>query len=383
MKIQIWSGRMGGHVRVAEALAWALRAAQPESQVQIVDVYNRGVVTGAFSTAANSYERLVTRAPRFWGLIFALGQRRPALRAVRWLGRRLTRAEALRQLAVDDAPDVIVGVISDLGQADRLAEAVRPAPPLVTVVSDLVTVPRAWITPRAQLVVAPSEAAYMACRQYGVPQARLRRAGFPIRAHLFCRAGGPNGHRPDGALRVLAMGGSAGAGRLIADVQALLASDLPLALTVVCGHNRRLQQALSALAAGTAGPRRLLVLGYTDEIPELMCAADVLLSKAGPSTVFEAVASRLPVILTGSLPGQEAGNSRFFTGAGVAVEAATPAETVRLARRFVEDPGQLLRLRNPALARETCLGARQIAELILEAAPERRGTAEPGTRRGL
>jgi 1,2-diacylglycerol 3-beta-galactosyltransferase len=102
-----------------------------------------------------------------------------------------------------------------------------------------------------------------------------------------------------------------------------------------------------------------------------MRAADVLLTKAGPSTVFEAVASRLPAIITAHLPGQEAGNTAYFEREGVALEAPTPADTVRLVRRFVEDPGRLKQWRNLALARETCLAAGKIAEMVLEAARER------------
>jgi 1,2-diacylglycerol 3-beta-galactosyltransferase len=283
----------------------------------------------------------------------------------------MMRAEAPRRLLAEGAPDAIVSVISDLGQLGRMraeyARAARPAPPVVTVISDLVAVHRAWLWPSARLVVAATEAAYEQCQRLGAPAERLRRAGFPIRAHLFCRAGEPNGHRLEGGLRVLAMGGSSGSGRLVADVQALLDSGLKLALTVVCGKNGALLKTLEAMTpAGSAATLR--VLGYTDEIPALMRAADVLLTKAGPSTVFEAVACGLPAIITGHLPGQEAGNADYFVRAGVALEAPTPADTVRLAARFIEDPGKLKQLRNPALAKETCGGAGEIAGMVLEVA---------------
>jgi 1,2-diacylglycerol 3-beta-galactosyltransferase len=290
--------------------------------------------------------------------------------ALRWAGGRLARPAALRQLVAEARPDVIVSVIADFGPLGRLFELLQP-PPVVTVISDLVTVHPAWLTPQVRMVVVPTEPAYAACRQLGMPAERLRLVGYPIRSHLFCRAGEPNGHKLEGGLRVLMMGGTSGSGRIIADVQGLLDANLRLALMVVCGKNAALKRAVEALAPNQVGPARLRVLGYTDDVPDLMRAADLLLTKAGPSTLFEAVASQLPAIITGHLPGQETGNSQYFAGAGVALEAPTPADTVRLVRRFVEDPGQLRSLRNAALRRETCQAAGQIAALILETAAAR------------
>jgi 1,2-diacylglycerol 3-beta-galactosyltransferase len=379
VKIQIWTGRMGGHARIAEALAWALKAARPGVNVQPVDIYGPSVMRPRFAAVMNSYDGLVARSPRLWRLVYHTFNQRPVLGALRWLGQRMTRAEALRRLAVNERPDVIVSVISDLGQLERMSQMARPAPPVVTVISDLVSVHRGWLCPRARLVVTPTEAAFEACRRLGVPAERLRRAGFPIRAHLFCRAGEPNGHRLEGGLRVLAMGGSSGSGRLVADVQALLASKLKLALTVVCGKNEALQQTLEAKLPAGGGQATLRVLGYSEDVPALMRAADLLLTKAGPSTMFEAVACGLPAIITGHLPGQEAGNAAFFIREGVALEAPTPADTVRLVARFVEDPGRLKKMRNAALAKETCGGAPEIAAHILSVAEGTQETPAAGT----
>jgi len=364
MHIQIWTGSIGGHRRIAEALAWALTAARPATRVRVVDVYSSAVVDGRFAAVVNLYDRLVAGAPALWRAVYGLSNRAPALRAVRWVGARFTPKSALRR-ALKEPPAVLVNVISDLGQVGALARAAPVLPPVVTVVSDLVSVHRAWVTREAGLIITPTEAAYDACRALGAPADRLVRLGFPIRSHLFCRAGEPNGNRREGVLRVLVMGGSSGAGRVMDDMRALLGAGLPLAVTVVCGKNKRLRRRVSALAEGQP---QVTVLGYARDVAELMRGADVLLTKAGPSTVFEAAAVGLPAVITGHLPGQEEGNAAFFTGAGVAVAAPTTLDTVRLLRGFSEDPGRLKKLRNPALRRETCAAAGRIAAAILECA---------------
>jgi len=40
----------------------------------------------------------------------------------------------------------------------------------------------------------------------------------------------------------------------------------------------------------TEMPKRLVRFGFTDQIPSLMSAADVLLTKAGPGSICEAMA---------------------------------------------------------------------------------------------
>ena len=374
---------MGGHIRIAQALTWALTTHHPEAEVRTIDIYSAAYLNQRFAGTTNAYDRVVARVPWLWGTTYHLTHQRPVMWLLRQVGSRFTRRAALHRLVEGEAPDVIVNVIADLGQLKvlpRVARAAgRPAPPVVTVISDLVNIHRGWLAPQAAVVVVPTEPAYEACRRYGVPADRLRLLGFPIRSHLFCRANEPNGHQPENGLRVLAMGGSSGSGRLVEDVRQLVASGLRLDLTVICGKNAGLQQKLEPLAAGQAGRCRVRVLGYTDHVPELMRAAEVLLTKAGPSTMFEAVATQLPSIITAHLPGQESGNAAYFARAGVAVEAHSPADTVRLVARFVEDPSRLAAMRNPELARQTCQGAQQTAAAIVEAA--QRGGKVGGWRR--
>ncbi|MCC7360166.1 MAG: hypothetical protein IT317_11845 [Anaerolineales bacterium] len=372
MKIHIWTGSMGGHVRIAQALTHALNTRYPAAVVHTIDIYSAAYLSRWFAGTTNVYDRMVARAPRLWGTTYHLTRQRPVMWLVRQVGARFTRRAALHRLMDDDAPDVIVNVISDLGQLKvlpRVARAAgRAAPPVVTVISDLVNIHRGWLVPQAALVVVPTEPAYAACRAYGVPAERLRRLGYPIRSHLFCHADKPPAPTPNEALRVLAMGGSSGSGRLVDDVRGLAASGLRLDLTVVCGKNAAVQHKLEPLAMGGAGRCDVRVLGYTDRIPDLMRAADLLLTKAGPSTMFEAVACQLPSLVTAHLPGQESGNAAYFARLGVALEAPTPADVVRLVRQLDADRPRLAAMRNPELARQTCAGAGQIAEAIVETA---------------
>ncbi len=366
-RIQIWTGNVGGHARIAQALAWGITQQRPDAAIEMVDIYSPSLVNRRFSRTANSYDRFVARAPWLWGVVFYASRPRPVVRAVRTVAARLTRRSALNQL-LREPPDVLVSVIPDVGQLAVVPRVLRNKPPVIMVVSDLVSIHRAWLSPQADLVLVPTEPAYAAFQRYKVPPHKLQLVGYPMRSGLFCQPGQPPRQLPRGALKVLFMGGSSGSGGMLSHIEQLLSTGLRLELTAVCGKNARLQRQLAPLAAHTAPGMTLNVLGYTDQIPQLMQTSDVLISKAGPSTVYEAIACQLPVILTAHLPGQEGGNAQFFERQGVALRSSGPAETARLVASFVADPRRLARLRQPALAERTCQATPKIAEIILKAA---------------
>ena len=111
-------------------------------------------------------------------------------------------------------------------------QALAHAPPIMTVVSDLVTVHRGWVDPGTESYLLPTQEAAESLRRQGVPAERLVHVGFPIRSALFCRSGEMvRTHTAGERLRVLVMGGTSGSGRIRADVKALLRSGLPLDLT--------------------------------------------------------------------------------------------------------------------------------------------------------
>ena len=76
-----------------------------------------------------------------------------------------------------------------------------------------------------------------------------------------------------------------------------------------------------------------------------MAAADLLVTKAGGMTLAEALAAELPLLLYGSLPGQERRNERFASRAGIALAARSPRDLARLLERALAEPELLEHLR--------------------------------------
>ena len=112
---------------------------------------------------------------------------------------------------------------------------------------------------------------------------------------------------------VLVIGGAAGVGHLAAQVRVLTEDAHAWQLIVVCGRNEKLRRRILELETATP----MLVLGFVDYMPELMRACDVVVTKAGPGAIAEALATGLPLVITGFLPGQETPNVDFVVGSGI------------------------------------------------------------------
>ena len=133
---------------------------------------------------------------------------------------------------------------------------------------------------------------------------------------------------------ILLSGGGDGAGKLLTQVRALARRGGDWQLIVVCGRNEKLRRRLARVNFQI----RALVLGFVENMPDLMRAADLVVSKAGPGAIGEALATEVPILLTSYLPGQETANVTFVTESGLGLY--TPkSEQLREAVQELAQPG--------------------------------------------
>lgn len=73
-----------------------------------------------------------------------------------------------------------------------------------------------------------------------------------------------------------------------------------------------------------------------------MHASDVIVTKAGPGTICEALACNLPIILSGYVPGQEEGNVTYVVENKVGMLAYDSVELINILRRLLKPGSELL-----------------------------------------
>jgi len=203
-----------------------------------------------------------------------------------------------------------------------------------------------------------------ALRAHGVPPGRVQLTGLPV-GHQF----GAIEESPEETRRrlrlianrttALVLAGGEGSGRLAELVPRLTAVLPDLQLVVVCGRNERLRRGL----AGYGLPPTVRVLGFVDNMHELMHAADFVLTKGGPQTIAETLASGRPVVVTELLPGQERGNGAYVVRRGAGYLALTVPDVLAASRRLASDEAERRRL--AVAARQ--LGPRSAAANVADA----------------
>ncbi|GAB4503001.1 MAG: hypothetical protein Fur0035_25670 [Anaerolineales bacterium] len=177
--------------------------------------------------------------------------------------------------------------------------------------------------------------------EYRMPPEKVHVVGQPIAARYCVPTGSKAELRarlgwPQDKFIVLAVGGGEGMGPLAQTSRAIAESGLDLALVVVAGRNERLKQSLEEFSWQIPA----FIYGFTREMPDFMRAADVIVTKAGPGTIAEAVTAGLPVILYARLPGQEDGNVTFVRETGTGVWAPTPQRVVAILTDWLKHPAE-------------------------------------------
>ena len=115
------------------------------------------------------------------------------------------------------------------------------------------------------------------------------------------------------------------------------------------------------------------VLGFVDNMAELMQAVDLAILKSGGLTVTECLCARLPMILLGKSYGQEKSNTVMLTSLGAALHVTTARELIGTLRHIHDYPDA----RRALLINGEILRRPQAAEDIARASLDLVGTVQP------
>jgi 1,2-diacylglycerol 3-beta-galactosyltransferase len=302
-----------GHRAAANAIRAGLEWRYPgEYLCELVDVCRR-YMPFPYKYLPELYPRWVNWGRRSWGLTYRLADAPDRSRQVMAVLARLW-SQGLGRMLVEHPGDVFVCVHGLFPRPAMRALRAQPGPrpPFVTVITDLVTAHAFWYEPAVDRCLVPTPEAYARGLAHGLSPAQLRLTGPPVHPRFLNGLPGKDEARRALGLHpalpaVVLVGGGDGMGPVYRIARALNERRLEMQLVVVAGRNRALQRRLEKVP----WLQPTLVTPFVYTMPDLMAAADILVTKAGPATIGEACAAGLPVVLSGAVPGQEDGNVAF------------------------------------------------------------------------
>ena len=157
----------------------------------------------------------------------------------------------------------------------------------------------------------------------------------------------------------------AGGGNIHRIYAQLVKADLDIQAVFLGGRNAKLVQEATDLSQGSLFP--VQVLAYSHDIHQIMQVSDVMISKCGGLTTFEAMACGLPMIVDAVTPPmpQEEATVRFGEDAGFAITLRDAEQVVSIIRRLRTSPDQCESMRQAAVKHGTPGSADWIAREIL------------------
>jgi 1,2-diacylglycerol 3-beta-galactosyltransferase len=319
----------GGHRSVTDAIVGAVDRLFPDKyRCHLADIMADGFPF-PLNKAGRFYGPVVNRLPRSWGVLWHATNGRNRSPLVLRLVAPLA-FNRLARLLRTAKPDIVVSTHPWANHIPAwLIQRLDSSLPLVTVVTDPINIHHWWLYPAVDLCLVPTDQARQKALQAGFAPSKVQVVGMPVSLGFADDA--PDkaalrkklGLAPD-RVTVLVVGGGDGMGNVFPVARTAAQSGLDIQLVIVTGRNDGLKTKLET--APWEVPTH--VLGFVDNMPELMHSADLLVTKAGPSTIAEALSCGLPMLITGALRGQEEGNSAWVADTGAAILTQTPQELV-------------------------------------------------------
>lgn len=216
--------------------------------------------------------------------------------------------------------------------------------PLVTVVTDpCYGFWKGWACEEVSLYLVANEDAQRQLIDYGVDPARIKISGMPVdpKFHEVDEKAAQTARQAFGLdpdkFTVFVNAGWIGGGNIPQIFRELVRGDLDVQAIFLAGKNDELRIEAEQLAKSAKFPVK--VIGYSDEIEKLMHSANVMVSKLGGLTTFEALACRLPIIADATTPPmpQEAGTVQLISEKGAGILLKNSSDIVPTIANLVND----------------------------------------------
>jgi processive 1,2-diacylglycerol beta-glucosyltransferase len=324
-KILLLSVSFGeGHNAAARGIRDALARVAPDAELELHDLFAE-TYTRLNELFRQAYLKVINRWPRSWGHFY------------RWLDsktdfderfRRFSRLKKnLATLLERFQPDVVISTFPPYPYFVRQILGANTLCKSIVVVTDSITVNAIWYRCVADYFLLPNEQSAAVVRAGGVEAEKIKVFGFPI-SPKFADLAQCQSTRPSKLQRRVLYVITAGTRTAPELVNRLL--DLDVRLTVAVGRNEKLRKSINSMLrtrnARAERDGRIEILGWTDDMPRLLCTSDVLIGKAGGATVQETIAAGCPMIINHVVSGQEEGNARLIAETNSGIIARTPAE---------------------------------------------------------
>lgn len=346
-KILILTADAGfGHRSTANALCRAFDLRYGDAaQVIIVNPLDGSTALSFLRSAESDYDKLAREWPQFYKLGYKMTDLSLTTNVTE-MAYVMMMYDNISRLMKQHDPDVVVITFPTyqypISAYRRLGGRQFP---IVTVVTDLISLQKMWFSQATDLCLVPTDVAAGLAQDRGLEPDAIRVTGLPVNPELADTSISKADARralgwPEDKFTVLVVGSNRIEG-LSGFTHILNHSGFDIHLAAVAGGNEALYSALQ----DTDWHISASVYDFVKDMPSLMRAADCIVSKAGGLIITESLACGLPLIIMKIIPGQETGNAQYIVEQGAGDVALEPLAFLETMAHWMADDRRVYRER--------------------------------------
>ena len=352
----IMSERTGtGHKSAAKAIQKKLN--DKGYEVKQIDCFPMMGKTGEWME--NVYIPLTTRFPLGWAISYKFAQTFPNM--IHNSMYRRVKKELLKEIQ-EYNPDLIITVHSMFCKAvSKLLKKNNLNIPLYVGVVDIVNPPNVWYNEFADEVFVPTDIIKQDYIKKGFDENKIIEYGFPVRDDIKKRT---EPKKIEDKVKILLVNPSVNLKKnikFLKEVSKIENSEV----TIICGRDERLFNTLKKKQEDGEISKSVNVYGFVTNMNEHLDNNHILLTKAGPNMMVEAINSLTAVVVTGHISGQENHNYEFITKNGLGIKCENPNKIYEEVNNFIKGK-ELDKCLDNILKFELKNGAQVIADFVSE-----------------
>lgn len=371
MKILILTGRFGmGHLKAAEAIKEELTLCHTKDgqkfDIEIIDWIEYLTPRHARSIY-NGYSSLIRCNTVFYNLHYKSSENRPITQKPNLIG-----YVRMNQLIYEKQPDFIISVLACASNAAAYYKALSGSSiPLITCVTDI-TGHSEWINNYTDAYAVGSEEVRRSFIQKGVPKNQIYVTGIPVRRRFYAESRQktsasektPTSEKACEIFRpkILLMGGGLGLLPKRLDFYRKLDELVPAEMTLITGKNEKMFRKLSGRF------ENIEVHGYVRDIEKYFLRSDLVITKPGGITTFEAIYAGTPILALNPTMRQEKYNAAFIEAHEIGKKLILKndrADAERIAR-LIQNRGEISHYKQQMRRMRQSLASCTFAEIINE-----------------
>ena len=372
MKVLIfYASYGGGHLNAAKSIESCIIDNYKNIDVELIDCMKYVNKTLEKLTTA-AYREMAKKIPWAWGKIYSDSQKGPLAH----ISSRSNKIMAIKLLKLlrEKQPDLIISTHPFGSQmCSYLKRKGKISARIATIMTDF--------APHDQWLVGNDFTdfyfvAHDKMKQYlianDIPRSKIYVSGIPISNRFLMKYDKKEILKKyklsEERQTILFFGGGEfglGKTRTAEIFESFVTSNTNIQIIAVAGRNPKMKAAFEEIVERNNKSDTIKILEFTNEVPELMSIADLVVTKPGGLTTSESLASHLPMIIINPIPGQEEENAEFLESKGIAIWIKKSDNAEEIINDLLSNTQKLANMRNNTSILSKPNSTKDICDILL------------------